>query len=143
MDDLRNLLTLKKLTIATTESCTGGLFANYLTRKPGASVYFKGSIVAYHKDVKVKILNISENIPLVSKTCAEQMATGLSRVIPTDISVSTTGKLEPGGLVYACIYYLGRYHTRIYNITDYNRVENSNIIINDLAQYIVELIGKG
>ena len=143
MDDLRNLLTLKKLTIATTESCTGGLFANYLTREPGASVYFKGSIVAYHKDVKVKLLNINENIPLVSKTCAEQMATGLSRAIPTDISVSTTGKLEPGGIVYACIYYKGLYHTSDYSIIGNNRFETSYIIIDELARRIVELINKG
>ena len=76
-----------------------------------------------------------EGLPIVRKVISEAVIKVLGG--------STTGKLEPGGLVYACIYYLGRYHTRIYNITDYNRVENSNIIINDLAQYIVELIGKG
>ena len=82
-----------------------GYFSHYFTRNPGASEYFLGGIVAYHKDIKVKFLNIDENTPLISKRCAEEMVIGLNAAIPADICISTTGLLQIDGEVYVSVLY--------------------------------------
>ena len=78
LDKLHLLLKNKKLTISTAESFTGGLIAQRLTQKPGSSEYFWGSIVAYNKKIKQKLLNIEERFlddyGIVSKECAAKMA---------------------------------------------------------------------
>ena len=59
---LGKLLTEQNLTLATAESCTGGKIASMLTEIPGASKYFKGSVVSYASQAKVDVLNISDEI---------------------------------------------------------------------------------
>ena len=104
---LIQLINEKRLTISTVESYTGGLFSHYFTKKSRSFKIFSGGIVAYHKDIKVKFLNIDENIPLISKRCAEEMVAGLKKAIPADICISTTGLLQIGGVVYVSVLYKG------------------------------------
>jgi len=97
---LRKLIE-KKLTIATAESCTGGLIAKKITDVPGSSSAFLGSIVAYSNDVKSKILHVPEDVLLnygaVSKECAANMVDGLKKIFNCDLAISVTGIAGPDG----------------------------------------------
>src|SRR5258708_38698802 len=55
-------LRLKQFTIATAESCTGGLVAERITRVPGSSDYFAGSVVTYTSDAKARLLGVAEEM---------------------------------------------------------------------------------
>lgn len=95
------LLKAKKLTIATAESCTGGLLASTLTKVPGSSAYFKGSVVAYANEIKQNVLNVSEadlkRKGAVSKEVVEQMALGVQSLMKTDYAIATSGIAGPDG----------------------------------------------
>lgn len=114
-----NLLLEKGLTISIAESCTGGLISARLVNVPGVSKVFKGSIIAYDNEVKIKELNVPEEIikeyGAVSSQCAMKMAEGIAKKMGTDIGLSATGiagpeggTLEkPIGLVYIGLYIRG------------------------------------
>ncbi len=97
---LGEILSEKKLTISTAESCTGGELAKMLTSNPGSSQYFYGGIVAYATEKKTKILNVSEGtierFTVVSEEVAREMAEGCQNLFSTDISISSTGVAGPG-----------------------------------------------
>ena len=89
------------LTVSTAESCTGGNIAHRLTLIPGISDCFKGTVVAYHNEVKINMLGVSaqdiEKHGAVSSEVATQMAEGASKVMQTDLAVATTGIAGPTG----------------------------------------------
>lgn len=95
------LLRQKGLTIATAESCTGGLIGHRLTNVAGSSAYLKGGIVAYSNAVKEKQLGVNASIlnqyGAVSEETAMAMATGVCRLLDADIGVSVTGIAGPDG----------------------------------------------
>ena len=144
--ELIKLILNKKLTVSTAESCTGGLFSHYFTRNPGASKYFRGGIVAYHKDIKIKYLNIDENTPLISQKCAEEMVIGLNAAIPADICISTTGLLQIDGEVYVSILYkdnITTYHfTHCYYDEDFDRTFAGEHIIHKTINNLIDIIRK-
>lgn len=92
-------LTDIKKTVATAESCTGGLIAERFTANAGASKYFKGSIVSYNKDIKINVLKVSEDIidkySVVSTQVAEAMAANVLQIMNTDYAIATTGNAGP------------------------------------------------
>jgi nicotinamide-nucleotide amidase len=96
---LGRILKEKKLTIASAESCTGGKIAQLFTSAPGASAYFKGSIVAYDTAVKVNVLGISEALinqhSVVSKEVALAMVLSVQKMMQTDYAIATTGNAGP------------------------------------------------
>lgn len=96
---LGRLLAIDKLTLATAESCTGGKIAALLTEVPGASQYFKGSVVSYASQAKIDILNISEAIvekySVVSAEITEAMALSVQQMMKTDYAIATTGNAGP------------------------------------------------
>jgi competence/damage-inducible protein CinA-like protein len=89
------------LTIATAESCTGGLVAARLTRVPGSSESFLGGVVAYADAVKRAELDVPEALlsvhGAVSAEVAEAMAEGARRRLGADVAVAVTGVAGPGG----------------------------------------------
>lgn len=111
-EELGKYLIENKLTIATAESCTGGLLSSKLTDVSGSSEYVKLNFVTYANEAKHKILGVSwdilNNFGAVSEECAEAMANGLYEATDCDIALCTTGiagptggtKEKPVGLVY-------------------------------------------
>jgi len=96
---LGKLLTEKKLTISTAESCTGGKIASVLTSISGSSNYFKGSVVSYATEAKVNVLGVSQEIidefSVVSKQVAESMASQVKKIFQSDFAIATTGNAGP------------------------------------------------
>ncbi len=88
-------------TIATAESCTGGLLAARLTDLPGSSDYVRGGIVAYANDVKVSAAGVPaeliERHGAVSQEVAEALARGARERLGADVGVGITGVAGPGG----------------------------------------------
>jgi nicotinamide-nucleotide amidase len=88
-------------TIATAESCTGGLLAARLTDPAGASDYVKGGIVVYANDVKVSQAGVSpeliERHGAVSSQVAVALAEGVRSRLDTDVGIGITGIAGPGG----------------------------------------------
>lgn len=89
------------LTVATAESCTGGLVAHAITSIPGSSAYFVGGVVSYSNAVKHEILGVPEATlaahGAVSPEVAEAMATGVRERLRVDLAVSVTGIAGPDG----------------------------------------------
>ncbi len=96
-----NLLKDNNLTVCTAESCTGGDIANTITNVPGASKYYKGSIISYSNSVKQEILKVSasdlEEFGAVSKQVVVQMAENARKLLKTDFGVATSGVAGPSG----------------------------------------------
>ncbi len=95
------LLLTKKVTVATAESCTGGLLGHRLTSVSGSSSYFFGGIIAYSNKVKVQMLGVDEDLlsreGAVSAPVAEQMALGVREAFATDYGMGITGIAGPTG----------------------------------------------
>ena len=89
------------LTLATAESCTGGLVASTITRVPGSSDVFLGGVVSYANRVKEQVLGVSPKtlaaVGAVSPECAKEMAEGVRRLMGADVAISTTGIAGPSG----------------------------------------------
>lgn len=108
-------LAQRQWTIATAESCTGGLIGHLLTEIAGSSAYYLGGIVAYSNNVKAHHLRVPAAIleaeGAVSEATARAMAHGVREQLHTSIGVSTTGIAGPGGgtptkpvgLVHICV----------------------------------------
>ncbi len=99
--ELAILLRERGLSIAVAESATGGLISHLITDVPGSSDYFKGSVVAYDNEMKVRVLGVSRKTlarhGAVSYQAAEEMAEGVRKLVSTDIGLSVTGIAGPAG----------------------------------------------
>lgn len=95
------LLNERQKTVATAESCTGGLISMRLTEVAGSSAYFMQGVVTYSNDAKIRILGVPESLisefGAVSSESAEAMASGMLRLAGTDYAISVTGIAGPGG----------------------------------------------
>jgi len=95
------LLMERGLSIATAESCTGGLIASRLTNISGSSKYYQRGFVTYSNGAKVENLKVNEdtiqNFGAVSLEVVRQMAEGVKAVSGTDIGLAVTGILGPSG----------------------------------------------
>ena len=88
-------------TLATAESCTGGIIGAALTAIPGSSAVYKGGIISYTNWVKHRLLGVDEALldeaGAVSAPVAEAMARGAREALQADVAVSVTGLAGPGG----------------------------------------------
>lgn len=96
-----NLLVDKNLTIASAESCTGGMVAAGLIKYSGISAVFKEGAITYSNEAKVKRLGVNQKtldkFGAVSAETAKEMAEGIMKVAETNIGISTTGIAGPTG----------------------------------------------
>jgi len=95
------LLTKKKMTLSTAESCTGGYISHLITSVSGSSSYYMGSVVSYSNEIKSSQLNVDEKlftkVGAVSKEVVEQMAMGVKNKLNTDYSIAVSGVAGPDG----------------------------------------------
>ena len=98
---LVQLLTEKKLTVATAESCTGGLVSKRITEIGGASEVFGCGVCAYSNAMKTQLLGVPAALldahGAVSEQVARSMAQGVRKLSGADIGIATTGVAGPGG----------------------------------------------
>jgi nicotinamide-nucleotide amidase len=89
------------VTVATAESCTGGLIGHALTAVPGSSGYYRGGVVAYDNDIKIGLLGVDraliERHGAVSEQVVTAMAAGARRALDTDLALATSGIAGPDG----------------------------------------------
>ena len=115
------LKALKGKTLATAESCTGGGIGAALTAVPGASQVFLGGVISYTDDIKNRVLGVDQAVldkhGAVSSPGAGAMASGVRKLMKSDIAVSVTGLAGPGGDNFGnpvgtvCIGYADKHQT--------------------------------
>ena len=94
-------LSEKHQTLAFAESCTGGYLSHLITKLPGSSNYFKGSVIAYANEIKNRILQVPDNIlsdvGAVSESTVIYMAKNVRDLFQTDYSIAVSGIAGPAG----------------------------------------------
>ena len=145
------LLMKKKLTLSLAESCTGGLVGDKITNIPGSSIYFKGGIVAYSNELKIKLLNVSQDtlsqFGAVSRETAQEMAVNIRQITGSDIGMSITGiagpagstESKPLGLVY---FGLATEKDSIVNKREFNPGLSRQEIKDFAANYILDMLRR-
>lgn len=138
-------------TLATAESCTGGLLSKQLTDVPGSSAVFPGGVVSYSNAVKQKLLGVDAvdlaRCGAVSEPVARQMAEGVRRAIGADLGVGITGiagpqsddTKKPVGLVYIAACDGSRTLCREYHFSG-SRAEVRAQSADAAAQLVLELL---
>lgn len=100
-DVVAKMLIDSNLTIATAESCSGGLLAHRLTNVSGSSQYMLGGVISYSNDVKVSKVGVKNDTLIacgaVSEETAGEMAQGIKEKFQTDIGIGITGIAGPTG----------------------------------------------
>jgi PncC family amidohydrolase len=98
---LQALAIARRISVATAESCTGGLVGHVITAVPGSSGYYRGGVVSYADDVKAGLLGVSSEAlarhGAVSAQVARAMAAGARLRIGADLAVAVTGVAGPDG----------------------------------------------
>ena len=101
LDQLAAALLARRQTLATAESCTGGLVGAALTGLPGSSAWYLGGVVAYANELKIRLLGVPAEIlaahGAVSLETARAMAEGARAATGADFAVSITGIAGPDG----------------------------------------------
>jgi nicotinamide-nucleotide amidase len=80
--------------VAIAESCTGGQVMARIVATPGSGEWFKGGVVAYDRQVKFDLLDVTPG-PVVTSEAAAQMAKGVHRLLGAEIGIATTGEAGP------------------------------------------------
>lgn len=95
------ILKEKKLCCATAESCTGGLIGAALTDIPGSSAWYRGGVISYANDAKIRLLGVPAALlaarGAVSEEVAKAMAQGACEALGADIGLAGTGIAGPDG----------------------------------------------
>ena len=99
--ELVRIMTEKKLTLSSAESCTGGLIGGEITAVSGSSAVYAGGIITYTNDVKINVLGVDADTIAehteVSAPVAYHMAMNVKERLSSDIGVSATGFAGPTG----------------------------------------------
>ena len=98
---LNEVLRKKKIKVAVTESCSGGLISYNLTKLPGSSKYFIMGVICYSNASKIKFLKVKKETLLkygaVSVETCKQMCKNLLKISKSNIAISITGIAGPDG----------------------------------------------
>lgn len=101
MNTWSNVLISNAQTLATAESCTGGMIGAEITEIAGVSSVYLGGVVAYHNDTKHQLLGVSSQMladhGAVSEPVAQAMALGAQQSFNSDWAIASTGIAGPGG----------------------------------------------
>ena len=148
---ISDILKQKKLTIATAESCTGGLIAHTFTNISRSSDFFERGIVSYSNEAKIELLDVPKDLLIkygaVSEQVAKAMAEGIRTKSNVDIGISTTGiagptggtKEKPVGLVYISISTSDKTIVKKFQFTG-DRIQNKESTCNEAHQMLLEIL---
>jgi len=151
--NIGKLLKERKLTVSTAESCTGGNIAHFFTLNPGSSEYYKGSVVTYSNELKIKILGINSEIlakkGAVSQEVVEAMAISARILMGTDYAIATSGIAgpdggtpeKPVGTVWIAIAGPGFVKSKVFNFGDHrerNIIRSSQAALNMLRLQLLK-----
>lgn len=137
----------KKETVATMESCTGGMLAGMITNFSGASEIFSMGLVTYSNDVKIKFgvsKEIIDNYTVYSKQTAFSMAERVASMANATYGIGITGQLSnPTGVTYICIYdsKTKKAHYQTMSVDLEKRMDEKIIVINTVIDLFFEVIG--
>ena len=146
-----DILYASGLTIGTAESCTGGRISEAIIAIPGSSDYYKGGIVAYTDEVKVKLLGVSSEVleeqTAVSEEVAREMVLGTLNAIGVDFAIASTGYAGPGGgtkevpVGTIWLAYGNREEVRTFKLTeDFGRDINLAIATNKAIRLMLDFL---
>lgn len=147
-----DLLKQQKLTLATAESCTGGLIAQRLTAVSGASAVYRGGVVSYWTSVKAAVLGVPRQIldrdGAVADSTARAMAEGACRVTGAEAAVSVTGvagpdsdeRGNPVGRVFVGLAMGGKTFCRHLELGDRSREEIRDIAARHALSLLAEVL---
>lgn len=146
-----DILYASGLTIGTAESCTGGRISEAIIAIPGSSDYYKGGIVAYTDEVKVKLLGVSSELleeqTAVSEEVAREMVLGTLNAIGVDFAIASTGYAGPGGGTKEApvgtiwLAYGNREEVRTFKLTeDFGRDINLAIATNKAIRLMLDFL---
>ena len=157
INKIAEILKSKKLTVSTTESCTGGLLSSVFTDVSGSSDFVHLNFVTYSNEAKQKILKVKketlDKYGAVSEQTSYEMAKGLFETTDADICISTTGiagptggtPLKPVGLMYSTIY-LGKINkSKTYKTmlpSDTPRIQMKQDFVSDVLKNLYEILLK-
>ena len=152
--EVGNLLRQKGLTLGVVESATGGLISHLITNAPGSSDYYKGSVIAYSNEVKIKVVGVKEDTinkyGAVSYQVAEEMAQGGRRILAADICLADTGIAGPSGATPGKplgLFYIGLSHqagtySQKHNFKrnrEQNKLDAAEAALGWLKEYLISL----
>ena len=141
----------KGLTVAFSESMTGGNLSYQMIQNEGASKVFIGSVIAYNTEIKDKLLSVDQRLielySVVSQEVADQMASGIKQQTNANICVSITGNAGPSfetntskKEAYITILYQDKLHQYHLELTDLNRMKNIEQATKFVYQKLEELL---
>ena len=151
LKEVTDVLKKNKLTIATAESCTGGLISHMFTNISGSSDYFDRGIVSYSNKSKVELLDVPMDIlnryGAVSKQVAEAMAKGIRKKSNVDIGLATTGIAgptggtpeKPVGLVYIAVANKEKTIVKEFRFSG-DRLQNKENTYNNALEILLDFI---
>ena len=153
-EEVVELLTQRKLTITTAESCTGGLIAGTIVNAAGASDVLNEGYITYSNEAKERLVHVShktlETYGAVSEQTAREMAEGAARAAGADAALSATGIAGPGGgtaekpvgLVYVGCFLNGETTVQECHFTG-DRMENRLQTVNTALRMMKEALAAG
>ncbi len=148
------LLRKKSLTLGTVESASGGLISHMLTNVSGSSDYYKGSVISYSNEVKIRLVGVKEETlkkyGAVSHEVAKEMAEGGRRLLNVDICVADTGiagptggtTTKPVGLFYIGLAHKGGVQSRkhlFHGEREQNKKSATDAALKWVKEYLVSL----
>lgn len=152
LKEVVKILTEKKMTISTMESCTGGGLANAITNVAGSSEVFKFGAVTYSNEFKIKMgvnKEVIDKYTVYSQNVAREMARCICEFTNSNIGVGITGKLKrvdnhnmagKDDEVFMSIYLDGKY-TDLNTLVNFDkREDNKNEVILKVAKTILDLL---
>lgn len=152
-EELVKVLIEKKMTIASAESCTGGLFASHIVDVPDASKVLNASVVTYSNEAKTKYANVSpdliEKYGAVSEEVAMAMAEGIAKETDANVGVSFSGVAgptggtpdKPVGTVCIGIYIDGDRHCETLHLNeDWTRSKIRSASVAIMAERLLEIL---
>jgi PncC family amidohydrolase len=143
----------QKRTIATAESCTGGLLAHTLTNISGSSEYFDRGVISYSNEAKQDLLDVPTQLlkqyGAVSKDVAESMAIGIRRRASVDYGLATTGiagpmggtRNKPVGLVFIAIATKDEVTVKRFLFSG-DRLANKESTVTAALEFLLEILSQ-